>query len=158
MYFLDPNPGHLPGRFRLSVTTDDRSTFADGLRVGGDVDANWTILSNPVVNGPSGMTFTTLSDYSVLAGGAVPGKGVYEVSAEANVAGITGIRLEVFKDPSLPADGPGFAANGNFVLTELEVMAAPIPEPEIYAMILTGLGVMGWAARRRQRKQAGVCH
>ena len=27
MHFLEPNPGHLLGRFRWSVTTDDRSTF-----------------------------------------------------------------------------------------------------------------------------------
>jgi hypothetical protein len=154
MYFLDPNPGHLLGRFRLSVTTDDRSTFADGLRVGGDVDANWTILSNPLVNGPEGMTFTTLSDYSVLAGGTVPGHGIYEVSDVVDLYGITGVRLEVFKDPSLPADGPGFAANGNFVLTELELMTAPVPEPEIYAMMAVGLGVMGWVARKKKRKQA----
>jgi hypothetical protein len=126
MHFLEPNPKHLLGRFRLSVTTDDRSTFADGRQEGGDVTANWTVLSNPTVQGPAGMTFTTLSDDSVLAGGAVPGQGVYEVSAVANLSGITGVRLDVLKDPSLPADGPGFAANGNFVLTELVVTAAPI--------------------------------
>ena len=40
MHFLHDNPGHLLGRFRFSVTTDDRSTFADGLDTGGDVDAN----------------------------------------------------------------------------------------------------------------------
>src|SRR5262245_48580349 len=37
MYFLHGNPGHLLGRFRFSITTDDRSTFADGLDTGGDV-------------------------------------------------------------------------------------------------------------------------
>ena len=102
MYFLDPNPGHLLGRFRLSVTADDRSTYADGLRENGDVTANWTVLEDLVVEGPSGMTFTNLPDESILAGGVVPGQGVYDVSAVANLTGITGIRLEVLKDPSLP--------------------------------------------------------
>src|SRR6185295_7340937 len=55
MFFLDPNPGHLLGRFRLSVTTDDRSTYADGLPVGGNVNANWTVLTDLVVQGHSGM-------------------------------------------------------------------------------------------------------
>ena len=32
--------------------------------------------------------------------------------------------------------------------------AAPIPEPETYAMLLAGLGLMGFVARRRQRKLA----
>jgi len=126
MHFLTVNPGHLIGRFRLSATMDDRSTFADGLREGGDVTANWTVLNNPTVHGPAGMTFTTLADNSVLAGGTIPGQGVYEASVVANLSGITGVRLEVMKDPSLPADGPGFAANGNFVLTEMVVTAAPI--------------------------------
>jgi hypothetical protein len=54
MYFNDPNPGHLLGRFRLSVTTDDRSTYADGLPVGGNVTANWTVLTDLTVDGPAG--------------------------------------------------------------------------------------------------------
>ena len=28
-------------------------------------------------------------------------------------------------------------------------VAAPVPEPETYALLLAGLGVVGWAARRR---------
>ncbi len=31
---------------------------------------------------------------------------------------------------------------------------APIPEPETYAMMLAGLGLMGFVARRRKQKQA----
>ena len=34
------------------------------------------------------------------------------------------------------------------------VTAAPIPEPETYAMILAGLGLMGFVARRRRQKEA----
>lgn len=32
----------------------------------------------------------------------------------------------------------------------------PIPEPEIYAMMAMGLGVMGWAVRRRKLKVSAV--
>ena len=150
MYFLHWNPGHLLGRFRLSVTTDDRSTYADGLAEGGDVSANWTVLANPVVvYGPAGMTFETLSDHSVLAGGVVPGQGVYVVSDETNLSGITGIRLEVLKDASLPRGGPGFASNGNFMLTEIQLTAAPIPEPTTYVLILVGLVFISFAFGRK---------
>jgi len=31
---------------------------------------------------------------------------------------------------------------------------APIPEPETYAMMLAGLGLMGFVARRRKQKEA----
>jgi hypothetical protein len=33
-------------------------------------------------------------------------------------------------------------------------MLAPVPEPETYAMLLAGLGVMGAVVRRRKQKQA----
>lgn len=34
---------------------------------------------------------------------------------------------------------------------DLAVFAAPIPEPEIYAMLLAGFGVMGFVARRKRQ-------
>lgn len=34
--------------------------------------------------------------------------------------------------------------------------ATPVPEPETYAMLLAGLGLMGFVARRRQRKLASA--
>lgn len=36
----------------------------------------------------------------------------------------------------------------------LTVVTAPIPEPETYAMLLAGLGLLGFAARRRKLKDA----
>lgn len=39
-----------------------------------------------------------------------------------------------------------YADTGNFVLT---VQVSAVPEPATYAMLLAGLGVAGWAARRR---------
>lgn len=36
-------------------------------------------------------------------------------------------------------------------LAEVQVMAAPVPEPTTWALALAGLGVVGTAARRRQR-------
>ena len=29
---------------------------------------------------------------------------------------------------------------------------APVPEPQTYALMLAGLGVLGWAARRKQQR------
>jgi hypothetical protein len=38
--------------------------------------------------------------------------------------------------------------------TLLAMPTAPVPEPEIYAMLGVGLGLMGWVGRRRRRQDA----
>ena len=38
-----------------------------------------------------------------------------------------------------------------FVKSQLIVLSAPVPEPETYAMMLAGLGLLGFAARRRRQ-------
>lgn len=35
-----------------------------------------------------------------------------------------------------------------------EYITTPIPEPETYAMLLAGLGLLGWHARRRKKREA----
>ena len=46
------------------------------------------------------------------------------------MTGITGLRLEVLTDSRLPNKGPGRATDGNFVLNELELTAAPKADPK----------------------------
>jgi hypothetical protein len=140
-------PQHLLGRFRFSWTTDDRSLFADGLQSGGDVTANWVVLSNPVVSGPADMTFTTLGDNSVLASGTVPIIGIYTVSYSTSLFNVTGFRLEALEHPSLPGSGPGLAFNGNFLLTELQVTAVPEPSSFLMASSTAAMALL----RRRRR-------
>jgi hypothetical protein len=118
---------HNLGRFRLSYTTDDRSTFADGLNSGGDVTANWTVLTGATISSTGGETFTVLGDNSILVSGNNPKNTVYSVSFSGSFSCITGIRLEALSDDSLSYGGPGRQANGNFVLTEITLEATPLP-------------------------------
>ncbi|MFQ3649568.1 MAG: DUF1549 domain-containing protein [Gemmataceae bacterium] len=60
-------------------------------------------------------------DGSVLVGGANEAQELYTVVFKSPLTHITGLRLEVLPDDSLPAKGPGRASNGNFVLNELRV-------------------------------------
>lgn len=116
---------HGLGRFRLSVTSDPRTEFADGLPTDGDVSANWTVLDVVRAESSGGTTLTKLPDGSVLASGEHPYSEVYEVVANSPLAIITGIRLEALPDPSLPKGGPGRDFEGNFIVSEFEVAAAP---------------------------------
>ena len=54
---------------------------------------------------------------------------------------------------TLAASGAGFALIGAQPQNELafSFYANPVPEPETYAMLLAGLGVVGWVARRRRQ-------
>jgi len=53
-------------------------------------------------------------------------KDTYTLKGVAPAGGkIKGIRLETLPDPSLPAQGPGRAENGNFVLSRFAVLFGP---------------------------------
>ncbi len=139
--------GHNVGRFRWSATTDDRSNFADGLQSGGDVTANWTVLTPVSVAQPVSMSSSILGDGSVLMSGT-PVLGKYTVNLNLGLSNVTGLRLEVLDDPSLPTNGPGmYSTNGNFVLTEVNVQA--VPEPATLVGVAAGLALL---ARRRRKK------
>jgi hypothetical protein len=81
----------------------------------------WTVLEPTMMKSKGGATFTWQPDHSILASGPNLSPEVYTVAAQTNLTDITGIRLEVLTDPSLPGSGPGRAAGGNFVLNEFKV-------------------------------------
>ncbi len=88
----------------------------------------WVPLGLKVQSASNGATLTRLPDRSIVASGK-EGTGVYMLTAETELKGITAIRLEVLTDDSLPKKGPGRAKNGNFVLNEFEVRSAPRATP-----------------------------
>ncbi len=81
----------------------------------------WEVLRPVEAASMGGATLKVLEDGSILASGTNPDKDVYTLRFEASLRGVTGLRLEVLPDKSLPANGPGRATNGNIVLNELEV-------------------------------------
>jgi hypothetical protein len=66
-----------------------------------------------------------LDDGSLLAGKGV-NNDTYTVVAHTQHKGITSLRLEAIADPTLPGQGPGYAADGNFVLSDVTVTATPL--------------------------------
>jgi VCBS repeat-containing protein len=114
---------HELGKFRISVTSDNRSTFADGVQENGDVTATWTPVTVLSVKTTGTSTFTINADGSVLAGGSPQESETYSIRTFSSVPNITGIRLEAIEDPSLPVAGPGRGSNGNYVVQEFSMTA-----------------------------------
>ena len=76
----------------------------------------------------AGVEFAKEADGSIFVSGA-QGQTVYELSASMDSGSLNGLRLEAIADDRLPNKGPGRANDGNFVLTELEVLWAPASDP-----------------------------
>ncbi|MDB4733038.1 PSD1 and planctomycete cytochrome C domain-containing protein [Planctomicrobium sp.] len=68
-----------------------------------------------------GTTLTSSETGVVVASGQNPDKEVLELEFATDLATIGALRIDVLADDSLPARGPGRAANGNFVVNEVEV-------------------------------------
>lgn len=89
----------------------------------------WHTLYPSFVSSMAGAALTADKDGIITATGSSPDKDVYVLTFYTDVPDITGIRLEVMPDDSLPNKGPGRAGNGNFVLSEFRVSTAPGPQP-----------------------------
>jgi len=89
----------------------------------------WTVLQPASSTSAGGATLTKQPDGSLLAGGKNISPDTCTVTTTTKLTGITGIRLEVLPDGSLPSNGPGRAINGNFALNEFRVTAAPQDNP-----------------------------
>ena len=92
--------------------------------------AEWTTLRPSHYASAGGATLTLEDDLSVLASGKNPEADTYTLEATTDRTGITGVRLEVLNDSSLPHGGPGRDPEGNFFLSGLQVEAAPEDKPQ----------------------------
>ena len=90
----------------------------------GAIINHWAILEPKSLTATGGASLTKEADGSITVGGTNT-KGVLTFVAETDLTDITGVRLEVLADGWLPSKGPGRAPDGNFVLTELQLAAAP---------------------------------
>jgi hypothetical protein len=93
-------------------------------------DKHWTALRPTRVETASGQQPKILQDNSALFSQASPETDDYTFVLETGSAPISQLRLEALTDPSLPKNGPGRVAHGNFVLNEIVVTAAPKGAPE----------------------------
>ncbi len=83
----------------------------------------WSVLDAQTFLSVGGATLTKQPDGSLLSGGKRPDRDTCTITATSPLATITGIRLEVLPDESLPKRGPGRNENGNFHLSEFQLLA-----------------------------------
>jgi len=86
----------------------------------------WTVLDASELKSDGGAMFTQVAGGIVMVGGTIPDKDTYTLRVDAPLEKITGLRLEVLTTEILPLMGPGLAADGNFVLSELAVATRPL--------------------------------
>ncbi len=110
-------------------------------QIAGRLAVEWEVLEPLDARSEEGAAAANLGDGSVLFGAAkgeknggagnsrLPDRDAYRIAATAKLERITALRLEALTHASLPSGGPGLAANGNFVLSELSLSAAGARAP-----------------------------
>lgn len=82
---------------------------------------NWVVLNPAEAKAASGAKLTVQADGSILASGPTSQTDTYTITAHTDLKKITGFRLEVLPDASLPQGGVGRHSNGGFVLNDFKV-------------------------------------
>jgi hypothetical protein len=86
----------------------------------------WKTLKPSSVTTANGSVGKPQPDGSVsFTGQPRPDKDTYTLNFEADVNGVTALRLDLLTDPLLPKHGPGRNENGNCHLTEFKLSVAP---------------------------------
>ncbi|MGO9274024.1 MAG: DUF1553 domain-containing protein [Terriglobia bacterium] len=99
-------------------------------------EKDWSVLRPSHAVSQGGATLKLLEDQSVLATGKNPSADSYTVETQTDQKGITGMRLEVMPDASLPQGGPGRDPDGNFFLSAFDVEAAPAGDPKAFEKVV----------------------
>ena len=87
-----------------------------------DVQSMWSRVTVDEAKANNKVTLQRLDDESYLATGPTPASATYTIELNPGARSITGIRLEALRHPNMTQGGLSRSVNGNFVLTEFEVL------------------------------------
>lgn len=91
---------------------------------------DWKVLEDATVTASFGVKFERLPDGSYAARGDASTNNSYVIKAKTTQPNITGIRLEVLSDISLPRGGPGRRNDGVAAVNEFTVETVPYDNNE----------------------------
>jgi uncharacterized protein DUF1553 len=91
--------------------------------------AQWSVAQYLEYDTAGNGGFQLLPDNSLLSDGGGPFNDTYRVVAKTKLKQIAAVRLRVLTHESLPQGGPGFAKNGNFVLTDFTATVGGVDQP-----------------------------
>ena len=86
-----------------------------------DTEKKWSTLRPAEYRSEGGAKLQLLPDGSLLAMGVNPEADTYIIKSPLDIARVTGVRVEVLPDSSLPKNGPGRDPAGNFFLSDFDV-------------------------------------
>ncbi|MCA9037713.1 MAG: PSD1 domain-containing protein, partial [Planctomycetaceae bacterium] len=92
----------------------------------GDSVSDWETLTVSSVSAENQSKFELQEDASWLAVGKAPNKDIVTITAESRGKTAGALRLETLVHDSLPNQGPGRAANGNFALGDIRISVVPL--------------------------------
>jgi hypothetical protein len=119
------------GTAESALLTPERQADAAAFEAArGSTSDCWTVLEPTTWKSKQGAVLKALLDRSILSLGNRPEKDTYVVTLATGQSGITGLKLEVLTDETLPQQGPGRCDNGNLHLSEVRVTAHPIGKEE----------------------------
>ncbi|MEO2016795.1 MAG: DUF1549 domain-containing protein [Fuerstiella sp.] len=94
----------------------------------------WFFLEPASLTAPKGITLERQDDRSIKATGRAD-KGAYTITVNTSLKDIAAFRVEALTVSGKKGNGPGLPDNGNFVVTEFEVQAAPLSKPTEYKKV-----------------------
>jgi hypothetical protein len=134
----------------------------DLFKVDWSLSVNFTSPSGPDPNGYELFHFSITNPVNP-PGDTIFGFQLADLSGLASSITLDGVTLSNFRYSVIDGAGSGNSWLGSnwwyndeynyaslSILADVSAVTAPIPEPETYAMLLAGLGFLGWAHRRRK--------
>ena len=159
----------------LGLNSDLNNYYCGGARGcydrGNNPDGLWAYGTSSITVNFAGSFAASLESLSLdVAGFTSTNLLAYDISNNLIFNSAVTLTSGAFTDPGLYSNYTITSSNGisRFVFDSnnargntsidnviaVTSVAAPVPEPEIYAMLGAGLGLMGWVARRRKQRVA----